>query len=241
MTRPEDWAIASDVDGTWTPKSVGALVKLVDDHALPESANEEMIALRELYTPKAIAGLLSQEDEMHWLLRTLDVYVHHGLTRTAWQTALEGVATRPGVAETFAWCAAVGIPTCAISYGVADFVEFIASRNGVKIDAVYAARLVHDGDLVVGYDDATLIVPERKGERSRHFADSRGVAHDRLIGIGDTGGDKLIGHLAEHRIGIAENDEQAAKLHALGAMGEIHVGMSFDPVLASIKRRTGLP
>jgi phosphoserine phosphatase len=241
MRNPRNWLFASDVDGTWTTKKQTALVQVVDDYALPPEANAEMIALRARFTTPASAGRLTPEQEMEWLQRTLDMYVTHRLTRQAWQAALDNVVLREGVVETYAWCVSVGLRTCAVSYGCADFVEYIAMRHGLQIDAVYAGRLIHDGDLVVGYIEETLTIPEQKGERSRHFADLHGVPHERLIGAGDTGGDRHIGHLKEHRIGIAETDEAAEKLRALDIMGEVHVTNSFHPVLDSIKRRIGLP
>ncbi len=240
MTRRTDWAVVFDVDGTLTPKKAGALVKLVDDHALPESANAEMIALRAHYTPMAVAGRLSHADEMAWLRKTFDVYIAHGLTSRIWRSALDKIELRPGVVEGLKELLQAGVPLAAISYGCADFIEHLFARHGVRFDAVYAGRLRHDEDLVVGYDMTSLVIPAHKGDRSRHFADTHGVPHVKLIGVGDTGGDRLLGHDKEHRIGIAETSEEHLKLHGLDIMGEIHVTETFDPVLASIKRRIGL-
>lgn len=241
MTKRTDWAVVLDVDGTLTPKGAGALVKAVDDHGLPAKANEEMIALRAHYTPKARAGLLSHGDEMAWLRKTFDVYVSHRLTRQVWQSALDAIALREGAIEALQQLVAERVPTASISYGCADFIEYLFLRHGVRCDAIYAGRLVHDGDLVVGYDMTSLVIPAHKGDRSRHFADTHGVPHDRLIGVGDTGGDRFLGHEKDHRIGIAETEEDEKSLRNVGAMGEIHVSRTFHPVFASIKRRIGLP
>lgn len=241
MRNPRNWLFASDVDGTWTARSQTALVQVVDDYALPPEANAEMVALRKQFTAPASAGCLTPEQEMEWLRKTLDAYVTYQLTRQAWQAALDRVVLREGVVETYAWCASVGLRVCAVSYGCADFIEYVAARHGLQIDAIYAGRLIHDGDLVVEYEEETLTIPAQKGERSRHFADLHGVPHERLIAVGDTGGDRHIGHLKEHRIGIAETDEAAERLRMLEIMGEIHVTDSFFPVLDSIKRRIGLP
>ena len=64
---------------------------------------------------------------------------------------------------------------------------------------------------------------------------------DAKLGVGDTGGDQLLGHLKEHRIGIVETEKQHEELRKIDAMGEIHVTETFHPVLASIKKRIGLP
>ena len=239
---PSTWGFVSDVDGTWTHRQLGALVRVVDDRVLPPAANRQLIKLREQYSPLGRLGRLTREQEIDWLRRTLDLYITHRVTRSAWQAALADVGVRAGLAETYAWCAAVGMPSCAVSFGCADFIEYVAARNGVRLDAVYASRLQYDEDgVVVGYDEASILIPEEKGVWSRRFADERGIAHDRLIGVGDTGGDRHIGHLQEHRLGIAESEEDAESLRGLGIMGEVHVSMTFDPILAAIKRRVGLP
>lgn len=240
MGNPKKWLFASDVDGTWTARSQTALVQVVSDYALPSEANTEMISLRKRFMARASDGRLTPEEEMEWLQKTLGAYGAHRLTRQAWQAALDRVILRAGVVETYAWCAMVGLRACAISYGCADFIEYVARRHGIRIDAVYAGRLIHDdNDIVVGYAEETLTIPAQKGERSRHFADTHGVPHERVIAVGDTGGDRHIGHLKEHRIGIAETGEIAERLRALDIMGEIHVTDSFFPVLDSIKRRIG--
>ncbi len=241
MLRLAGWGVVSDIDGTLTKVKSGALVKVVDNHALPESANAEMVAIREYYTPRAKAGQLPSGDQIAWLYKTFDVYVEHGLTRHAWRSAIDTVEVREGAVEALTFLASEGVPIAAVSYGCADFIEYLFARHGVRFDAVYAGRLVHDGDLVVGYDKTSLVIPDHKGDRSRHFADTHGIPHERLIGVGDTGGDKLIGHEKAHRIGIVETPEDEAKLRALDAMGEIHVSLTFHPVLESIKRRVGLP
>ena len=111
MSRRIDWAVVTDVDGTLVPKRNGALVKIVDDGVLPESANTELVALRAHYLAKIAAGLLSHLDEMIWLQKTLEMYVSHGVTRQTWQSALDAVVLRDGVAETFSVLASAGIPT----------------------------------------------------------------------------------------------------------------------------------
>lgn len=241
MTRRTDWAVVSDVDGTLVPKRNGALVKIVDDGVLPESANIELVALRAHYLAKIAAGLLTHLDEMIWLQKTLEMYVQHRVTRQAGQSALDGVALRDGVVETFRLLADAGVPVAAISHGCADFVEYVLGRHGLRLDAVYACRLVHDGDVVIGYDTTSIVVPAYKGDRSRHFADTQGVPHEGLIAVGDTHGDRFLGHEKDHRIGIAETEEDEQRLHATGAMGEVHRSETFHPILDSIKRRLGLP
>ncbi len=241
MPARNDWAAVFDVDGTLLPKKAGALWKVVDDHALPEEANAEMIELRERFTPMAVGGNLPERIQMLWLRKTFDIYVKHRLTRQAWQTAIDAVMPREGAVDALLEIVQAGIPFGAISYGCADFIEYLFQRHGVRFDAVYAGRLVHDGDVVVGYDLASLVIPAHKGERSRHFADIHEVPHEKLIGVGDTGGDQLLGHLKEHRIGIVETEKQHEELRKIDAMGEIHVTETFHPVLASIKKRIGLP
>lgn len=240
MARRNDWAVVVDVDGTLTRKASGALCNVVDSHALHPDGCRELAELRERFKPLAIAGKLSYKDELFWLKETFRVYAAYGLRRFGWQRAIDGVELREGVVEAFAWLASHGIPVAAISYGCADFVERLLRRHGLAADAVYAGRLRHEGELMVGADITTFVVPAFKGDRSKHFADVHDVPHERLIAIGDSGGDRGLGHLAENRFLIAEKHEEAEMLRALG-VAEVCLTETFHPALDFLRRRTGLP
>lgn len=241
MSRRHEWAAVFDVDGTLTFKDGGALTHVVDRHALHPDGHEELGRLRDRFKPLAVAGTLAYQDELFWLKETFRVYAEYGLSRSGWEAAVDTVAVRDGVLETFAWLAGHGIPVAAISYGCADFVERLAARHGIAFDAIYAGRMRHRGDVMVGADIATFVVPALKGDRSRHFADLHGVPHGRILAIGDSGGDRKLGHLKRNRLLIAEKESEAEMLRGLGVAREVRVTMTFEPILDFLKRRTGLP
>ncbi len=236
----DQWVIVTDVDGTLTAPTQGALVRIVIERHMPPETVSEMNALRERYMGPVAAGALSAKEELVWLQRTFQAYVRHGLHRRAWEEALEEVKFRDEAVEMLHWCSRHEIPVAAVSYGCADFIEFVAKRNGISFSRVYAGRLMHADSVVIGYEEGSLTTPAVKGVCSRDFADKCGVPYKRIIAIGDTGGDRYLGHLKEQRLGIAETEACASELRALGIMDEVHVG-TFRPVLSSIQRRIGLP
>jgi phosphoserine phosphatase len=235
------WVAVLDIDGTVTHKETGALWNVVDRAALHPDGSQELAKLRERFRPAAIAGTLTVTEELFWLRETFRIYVDYGLTRSGWEAAVDTVEIREGILEAFAWFVRHGIPVAAVSYGCADFIERLAARHGIAFDAIYAGRLRHDGDLVVGADVPTFVVPAFKGERSRHFALVHGVDNDRILAVGDTGGDRKLGHLKRNRFFLAKHDEEAEMLRNLGAAHEVQVTRSFEPALDFLKKRTGLP
>lgn len=240
MNGRNEWAVVVDVDGTLTRKTTGALCNVVDNAALHADGRQELAGLRARFKPLAIAGTLSYKDELFWLKETFRIYADYGLSRSGWERAVDGVELREGVTEAFAWMASHGIPVAAISFGCADFVERLLDRHGLKAEAVYAGRLRHEGDLMVGADIASFVVPAFKGDRSKHFADVHDVPHERLIAIGDSGGDRGLGHLAENRFLIAEKPDEAEMLRKLG-VAEVCLTDTFHPALDFLRIRTGLP
>lgn len=240
MVNRNDWAVVVDVDGTLTHKKAGSLCNIVDNAALHADGRLELAGLRERFKPLAIAGTLSYKDELFWLKETFRIYAAYGLTRSGWESAIDAVEVREGVLEAFDWIESHGIPVAAISYGCADFVERLLARHGLKAEAVYAGRLRHVGDLMTGADVPTFVVPAFKGDRSKHFADVHDVPYDRIIAIGDSGGDKGLGHLRENRFLIAGTPDEEKMLSALG-VAEVCLTESFLPALDFLRRRTGLP
>lgn len=241
MPSDPRFGVVLDVDGTLTPKSLGSLASVVDAYALQESGRTELQILRDRYLQHAAAGGLTRHEEMSWLRDTFRIYAECRLSRTAWRAALDAVPLRDGVVETLRALADRGVPVAAVSYGCADFVEHVLERYGLRLDAVYAGRMRYDGDTVVGVEPSSLVIPEMKGGCSRHFADVHGVPHEGLIAVGDSGGDRLLGHLPENRLFLAGSDEEAARLLKLGAAAEVHVSDTFHTARAFIAARTGLP
>jgi HAD superfamily phosphoserine phosphatase-like hydrolase len=234
------------MDGTLIPKSVGALMRLMADLVASSdpAARQEVDRIRGLYFGMFNAGHLSDEDYRGWLLAEFELYARFRLTKEAWQGVTAQVPLRDGAAALIREISEAGIPICVVSGASADFAEHVLETHGILhlLDAVHAGRLTHDeGGTVTGWEEETLVTVGNKGEWSRRFADFHGVPHDRIIAIGDSPGDATIGHLQEHRLLIAESENEAAVLRGLGFAGEVIVTHSFDPVADWIRRRIGLP
>lgn len=245
MSKPSEWGVLYDCDGTLIEKIIGALMPIVSDSALPIEAGQELADLRTTYVDLFVSGRITVEEYRNWLIEEIGLFVRHGLKADAWQKALQHVRLRRGVPELIRDLHGLGVRQAIVSGAIADFVEYVLEINGVLplIDAVYAAELLHDPEgVVIGHHEHTIVHPGNKGEWSLDFARNFGLDPNRLIGLGDSVGDVALGYLAEHRIGVAETEVQAEILKTMGTMGEIIViiGNNFQPVSDAIKRRLGL-
>jgi len=244
MPKRNDWAVVLDLDGTLTPKSVGALMRLVADFGLGVEARPEVERIRARYSAMFTSGRLSDEEYLAWLLEEFMSYVDFRMTRSAWRAAIAHVRLREGAAELIRELHDADIPTCVVSAASADFAEHVLEANGVLhlLDAVYASRLLHDhDDVVIGWDSTTLVTVGNKGEWSCRFADLHGVPHERILAVGDSPGDATIGHLRENRVLIADALEEAELLRGLGFAHEVFVSGDFHPLAAWLRWRLGLP
>lgn len=241
MSNKKRCAVVFDFDGTLVHKH-GSLCRTVDDAALSPEANQEMIRLRGQCLDLAISGLLTPEKEADWLTRTLDAYVNDGLTPERARSVLENVTLRPGAKECLEWLHGEGIPIAVVSYGVMPFIDTVLRTNGARtcVNRIYATELAVSSETgrFSSYDATSLVLPINKGECSRHFADVHGIPHDHLIAVGDSGGDKFLGHLKERRIGIAKDATEAAKFAS--HMGEVVITEDFAPVTAWLRRTIDL-
>lgn len=245
MTDPTEWGVLYDCDGTLIAKIVGALMPTVSTRSLPPEASRELAVLRRFYVALYESGRITQTQYRHWVAEELALYVRHALKADDWRRALSHVRLRHGAVELIRELHALGVRQAVVSAAVADFVEFVLEINGIRdaIDAVYAARLVHDASgVVVSHVEESVVHLGNKGERSLEFAARFGIDPARLIALGDSIGDATLGHLPEHRIGVAETEEEAARLRALGVMGEVVVivDQHLHPVSAVIRRKLGL-
>lgn len=235
------YAVVFDFDGTLTNVK-DALVKLVDQGAMPKKALRELDALRAKYFTPTMAGHLTPEQQDHWLAGTFDVYVRYGLTLPEAYKAIDHVDMRHGVRLCLSELRKAGVPVAIVSYGVRQFIRRVLSRQGLfngSFDAICAADLSVDPvtRTVIGYRQDTLVIPANKGDWSRRFADAHGVPYGNLLAVGDTHGDATLGHLKENRLGLAASEEDAAKLRA--CMGEVHVTDTFHSVSGWLFDRMG--
>lgn len=243
MSERPRYGVVLDCDGTLTPKSLGSLFKVVDTRALPPEAEPDFKVLRERYIPLAEVGKLSPELQLEWLAETFEIYMRHRLTRDAWRLAIASSVTfRPGAVGALVALHAAGIPVAIVSYGSVDFIEHALEIEGVEdlVTEIYATRMRHDAaGVVVGYDRATFVTQENKGDWSLRFAAAYGIPPENLLAVGDTAGDRYLGHLKENRFGIAK--DEAERLKIAPYMGETVVADDFAAARAWLSARLGLP
>ncbi|MEK7546230.1 MAG: haloacid dehalogenase-like hydrolase [Patescibacteria group bacterium] len=245
MSDPREWGVLYDCDGTLIGKVGGALMPTVSRRGLPKEASKELAVMRTFYVGLYESGAITEAQYRHWLIEEIALYVRYELKADDWRRALSHVRLREGAVELIRELHQLGVRQAVVSAAVADFVEFVLEVNGVRgmIDAVYAARLVHDADgIVVDHVEETIVHIGNKGSRSLDFAARFSLHPHRLIAIGDSIGDAALGHLLEHRIGVAETEIEAERLRALGIMGEVVVILDqrLHPVSAVVKRKLGL-
>lgn len=233
-------AIGSDYDGTATTKkddTYRAAIQVVNQFALGPDAHQARAALRDLYFRRAVDGTLSDAEGIRWICQEADIFVQFGLEQDAMLAALEPVALRPGAVEAFRMANELDVPLGFISFGIADFIEPVLGRLGIRSE-VMALRLRWKSGKVVGWYPETVVHPKMKGFWARSFARRHRIPYDLLFGLGDSRGDRTLG-LLENRLGIARDEHDRAFLD--GFFSEVVITEDYDPVRAWLRRRTGLP
>lgn len=243
MSARPRYGVVLDCDGTLTPKSLVSLFSVVDTRALPKEAEPDFKVLRDRYIPLASVGKLSPEHQTEWLAETFEIYIRHKLTRSGWMEAIaRAIDWRPGAVETLASLHFFRVPTAVVSYGSSDFIEhaLVLAGAGDWIKEIYATRMRHGRDgFVVGYDRETFVTQDNKGEWSRRFAEAYGIPLENLLAVGDTAGDRHLGHLKQNRFGIAKDEEERAKIAPY--MGATVVADDFSAARAWLADRLSLP
>ncbi len=239
--KKEKYAVVFDFDGTATNVK-DALVKLVDQRAVPKQALKELDALREKYFTPTMAGGLGPDQQAQWLTGTFDVYIRHGLKMPEAYRAIDHVDLRHGFRRCLAMLREEGVPVAIVSYGVRQFIRRVLAQQGLiedTFDAVCAAELIVDPitRTILGYRPETMVIPANKGDWSRRFADAHGVPHDRILAVGDTRGDATLGHLRENRLGIAADAKEAEAIEE--AFGEVLVTRDFGDVTDRLFEKMG--
>lgn len=240
MSQNAPIGVVFDFDGTLTPKEYISLIKIVEASCLPESLRAKTDKLREAYYKNAVPGADASAYERRLINASLRAYVKSGLACEQWKAALSEIKLRDGVSETLNGLTGQGIKVGIISFGVADFIEHVLEANGVNIDLVriFAARLAYDkvpGGKVVNWYRKSVVHPFDKCVWSAIFARASSIAPDRLLAVGDSIGDKLLGLRKELRLGIAQDAEDAKNLSEF--MGEVVVTENYAPVQDWINRQ----
>lgn len=225
------WAVVLDFDGTLIPKSYGSLYDVIDSNGgVTPECREKAVKMRSHYLALMHAGKLSPKHQEKWLTDSLDLYIKSGLSISKMREILSRVELRPGVRDCFLQLKARGIPVAVISYGVYQFIEEVLRRHDLMhlVDKIYSAHLkINSRGRVVGFRKETFIFSFNKGNCSKEFADKHGVPHENILAVGDSSGDRELGYLRAHRLGIAESIEEKERL--LSIAGRVLVTKDFDP------------
>lgn len=242
MSHNAPIGVVFDFDGTLTPKEYGSVIAVVEHSCLPEPLKKRVERIRKAYLKIAAHGPVAPAMERRLIAESLRVYAEAGLNRLVWQAALAGFRLREGVMHKIRELTGRGIRVGIVSYGVADFIEHALHINGLggAVHKVYAARLFHDGATgnIIGWNKHSVVHPFDKCVWSACFARHYGIAPDRLLAVGDSTGDRLLGLHNRLRLGIAKDEEEAKRISPF--MGETVVTEHFSPVGDWIDRQISL-
>jgi HAD superfamily phosphoserine phosphatase-like hydrolase len=231
-----------DFDGTATPKYVIAVLRAVNNSGLlTEKGTARMKAVTDRFWPKYISDSLTDLDDRLWLESEAYVYASERLSVCGVHEALASVPLRPGFVEFLLWARDVGLPVAIISHGIEQFIESVLIHHRVEglVQQIYAARMLvgRGGRSFVGLQRETVVTPASKGEMSRRFAALHGVAPDDILAVGDSLGDRFLGHRRENRLLLVADEAEAEKVRELG---HVVVTDDFAPVQEWFRNKLGL-
>jgi len=236
------YVMVCDFDGTFISKSTISLFDVMDKESLTKEAKIKAVALRDKYLPKALSGTMTQKEGCEWLEETIKLYIESKLTKRKIRDILSKIRLREGVVEFLTFLHAKRLPVAIISYGVVEFIKEVLMFNEVLhlVDKIYATKLIidNDSDLVIGYIPETYVLPDNKDEFSRAFADIHSTSYDNILAVGDSGGDKKLGHLKENRFCIAKDEKEKNKLELFA--DTVCVSETFLPVLGWLKTKISI-
>jgi HAD superfamily phosphoserine phosphatase-like hydrolase len=242
MQTSDGWAVVFDFDGTLLPRKHVALAYLVAHRAFEDcpDVKSRLFSMYARYAEKSAKGQMTGQDEMDWLIQTNDAYVEGGLTEEKIAASLVDAVVRPGVRDCLEWLAMQGVPVGIVSFGFKPLIRFCLRNNGLShlVDSVVAQEFRFDSSgSCRGWIPGTGVSPHGKGARSVAFAATHGIAPARILAVGDSEGDRLIGHLKKNRLGIAETAADAAKIAP--HMSQVVITQDFAPVIGWLRRKIG--
>jgi HAD superfamily phosphoserine phosphatase-like hydrolase len=238
MAKPTH-VVTKDFDGTCTGAGCATL-KYAERMTLDPGGVAALETMRIKYKRLAERNEMTPAQAMHWLVETLDVYVAQRPSLKVVRQAVAAMPLRDGVRDCLEMLSARGIPVAIVSYGIAAFIRMYLEHHGLArfVQRVYATEIHEDGGRMVGYDPSTFVVPENKGCWSRRFADEHGVPYGRILAVGDSPGDRNLGHLKRNRFGLADT---ASAEHLAPHFGRVVVTDTFHPAAAWLERKTRTP
>ena len=242
MAKPE-WVAVFDLDGTCISHSRRSLCDVIRlNGGLTKRCRLMAKGMVEYYFSLIHDGNFTEEHGWKWLLDTIDLYIESHLTVSKMEKILQTVRLRDGVEDCLKMLRGRNIPVAIISYGFLQFIEITLKVNKVShfVDDIYGTKFkINKKGLVVGFEEKTVVLPERKGIFSKLFADKYGVARENILAVGDSSGDRELGFLKENRFGITEDPRRKEELEKF--MGTVAVTKTFDPVTEWFERKIETP
>lgn len=238
MQKPRAIVVV-DMDGTLTHKNQ-SLYSLVESHGgLKKASITKAVELKRKYLAKALDGELNKQDQMDWVFEGIKLLIDNKISMEKIKEVLSRVRLRKYVPETLRFLNRENIPVAIVSYSITDFIEIVLRHRNIEhlISRVFATRLIIKGKekIISDFSRKDMVLPNNKGHFSRVFADEFGVPHERILAVGDSGGDMNLGFLKENRIGIADNIAEKRKLEVF--MGKVVVSQTFRPVKNWLKEK----
>lgn len=232
MVITNSWSVVLDFDGTLIGSSYRSLPEVLLQNLPADSEMRmEVSSLSRSCASRYRAGLLSPAEEVAWLEETCRIFAGHGLRDRQISDCLAGVRLRHGVRECLKQLRRRGVPVGIVSFGFAPFIRAVLNRNRADhlVTDVMAQELVFDETgTCVSWVSGTAATPSLKGRRSVAFSLSHGVPKSRLLAVGDSIGDRNLGCLKRNRIGLVEDQLDAAAIASF--THQVLVTSSFDPV-----------
>ncbi len=232
MRPTQTHAVVFDFDGTLLPKTLASAMRIIELKLYSPASLTRVDRHVARHKDSIVNGTITPHDSEQGWRFTHDLYAREGVTLGRVRKALRDARLRDGAADCLRLLRRRGIPTAIISCGVAALIPPILEANGVAdcVTAIYATRIGFDrrSGALLPYEPHRHVSAKDKGNLSREFAARHGVAPANLLAVGDSRGDRKLGHLKKNRLGLAADADEAALLAPF--MGCVLVTKSFRPV-----------
>ncbi|MEA3249483.1 MAG: haloacid dehalogenase-like hydrolase [Patescibacteria group bacterium] len=234
------WCVAFDFDGTLLDPSFISILRIVKEQIGLSPAGIAVIdGLLKRFLDRAIRGVTTKEEETEWLLSEMDVFLKHGLSPLAVAPLVARLRFRQGALECLDWLKAHGVPVAVVSFSVRPFIRMVLAAHDALdlVDEVCALKLVIDPKTTLYRccDDTTLVIPTNKGYWAGRFAAEHGVDPSRILGVGDSLADRLLGITPENRFGFASDEEYRRRMRQY--FGEVVITRDFYPAFEWIRNK----
>lgn len=221
--------VVLDMDGTVTRLPLeGNSTWWQLDRYIEDSGGQGLIAINGLpgflrsfflFKMKQNEGLTPEEERI-WFELSIYYWAWSGLTEhdliACFSKQYVEKHIRPGTVKFLRWLKKERQDTEVFvvinSYGIKQLIGCVLQSLGVAglVDEIYAAELTFDRDQKISwYEPVSYVAPYNKGDWTLQAMERYQVSECNAIGIGDSGGDRLIVPCQENRILLAGDQQHA--------------------------------